>query len=91
MRKVGSSAATTVGSARAVKFVDLLREGVVSKEEYERLVEPVKARKRKAERMAEQGQQPPPRVRHGPPRPTGMCVRGGALTISKSAILSSFS
>ena len=58
MRKVGSSAATTVGSARAVKFVDLLREGAVSKEEYERLVEPVKARKRKAER-AEQGQQPP--------------------------------
>ena len=41
-----------------VTLVDLLREGVVSKEEYERLVEPVKARKRKAER-AEQGQQPP--------------------------------
>ena len=59
VRKVGSSAATTVGSARAVKFVDLLREGVVSKEEYERLVEPVKARKRKAERMAEQERQPP--------------------------------
>ena len=32
--------------------VDLLKEGVVSKEEYERLVQPVKERKRKAERMA---------------------------------------
>ena len=41
-----------------LRFVDLLREGVVSKEEYERLVEPVKARKRKAERTG-QGQQPP--------------------------------
>ena len=48
-----------VASARAVKFVDLLREGVVSKEEYEQLVEPVKARKRKAERMAERAQRPP--------------------------------
>ena len=54
-RRQGSSAS----SSRAVKFVDLLREGVVSKEEYERLVEPVKARKRKAERMAEQTRQPP--------------------------------
>ena len=59
MRKAGASAATTVTSARAVEFVDLLREGVVSKEEYERLVEPVKARKRRAERIAEQEQQPP--------------------------------
>ena len=45
--------------ARAVKFVDLLREGVVSKEEYERLVEPVKERKRKAERMAAKESQAP--------------------------------
>ena len=59
MRKVSTAVATSVASARAVKFVDLLREGVVSKEEYERLVEPVKARKRKAERMAEQTRQPP--------------------------------
>ena len=42
-----------------MKFVDLLREGVVSKEEYERLVVPVKARKRKAERMEEKESQPP--------------------------------
>ena len=46
-------------SARAVKFVDLLREGVVSKEEYERLVVPVKAKKRKAEQMEERESQPP--------------------------------
>ena len=59
VRKVGTSAATTVASARAVKFVDLLKEGVVSKEEYERLVEPVKAKKRKAERVAGREQQPP--------------------------------
>ena len=59
VRKVGSSAATTVGSARAVKFVDLLREGVVSKEEYDRLVQPIKERKRRAERMAEREGQPP--------------------------------
>ena len=56
--KVGTSAARPV-SARAVKFVDLLREGVVSKEEYERLVQPVKERKRKAERMADRESQPP--------------------------------
>ena len=31
------------------------------------------------------------RVRHGPPRPTGMWVRGGVLTIFKSAILGSTS
>ena len=42
-----------------MKFVDLLREGVVSKEEYERLVVPVKAKKRKAERMEERESQPP--------------------------------
>ena len=34
---------------------------------------------------------PKPRVRHGPPRPTGMWVRGGVLTIFKSAILGSTS
>ena len=48
-----------MASARAVKFVDLLREGVVSKEEYERLVVPVKDRKRRAERMDERARQPP--------------------------------
>ena len=42
-----------------MKFVDLLKEGVVSKEEYERLVEPIKERKRRAERMAEREGQPP--------------------------------
>ena len=31
------------------------------------------------------------RVRHGPPRPTGMWVRGGVLTIFKSTILGSTS
>ena len=59
MRKVGTSAPSAARSARAVKFVDLLREGVVSKEEYERLVVPVKAKKRKAERMEERESQPP--------------------------------
>ena len=59
---MGTSAVATVGSARAVKFVDLLKEGVVSKEEYERLVEPVKARKRQAERVDEQR---PPSKRMG--------------------------
>ena len=59
MRKVGTAVATSVASARAVKFVDLLREGVVSKEEYERLVVPVKDRKRRAERMDERARQPP--------------------------------
>ena len=62
MRKIGTSAATSstsASSSRAVKFVDLLREGVVSTEEYERLVEPVKERKRKAARMAERESQPP--------------------------------
>ena len=48
-----------MSSARAVKFVDLLKEGVVSKEEYERLVEPVKERKRRAERVADRASQPP--------------------------------
>ena len=55
---MGTAAATSVPSARAVKFVDLLREGVVSKEEYERLVVPVKDRKRRAERMDERARQP---------------------------------
>ena len=62
VRKIGTSAATSgtlASSSRAVKFVDLLREGVVSKEEYERLVEPVKERKRKAARVAERASQPP--------------------------------
>jgi len=62
VRKMGTSAAASsnlASSSRAVKFVDLLREGVVSKEEYERLVEPVKERKQKAERMAEKEGQPP--------------------------------
>ena len=62
VRKMGTSAAASsnlASSSRAVKFVDLLREGVVSKEEYERLVEPVKERKRKAARMAERESQPP--------------------------------
>ena len=62
VRKIGTSATasrTPVSSSRAVKFVDLLREGVVSKEEYERLVQPVKERKRKAERMADRESQPP--------------------------------
>ena len=62
MRKIGTSATasrTPVSSSRAVKFVDLLREGVVSREEYEELVEPVKERKRKAARVAERASQPP--------------------------------
>ena len=62
VRKIGTSATasrTSVSSSRAVKFVDLLREGVVSKEEYDRLVQPVKERKRKAERMADRESQPP--------------------------------
>ena len=43
----------------AVRFVDLLKEGVVSHEEYERLVEPIRARKRRAEQMAEREGRPP--------------------------------
>ena len=67
MRKIGTSAAAASGvtsTSRAVKFVDLLKEGVVSKEEYERLVEPVKERKRRAERVADRASQPPS-VRNG--------------------------
>ena len=62
VRKMGTSAAASsnlASSSRAVKFVDLLREGVVSREEYEELVEPVKERKRKAARVAERASQPP--------------------------------
>ena len=62
VRKISTSAAAASGvasSSRAVKFVDLLKEGVVSKEEYERLVEPVKERKRRAERVADRASQPP--------------------------------
>ena len=67
VRKIGTSAAAASGvtsTSRAVKFVDLLKEGVVSKEEYERLVEPVKERKRRAERVADRASQPPS-VRNG--------------------------
>ena len=61
VRKVGTAAAPAArrSAARGVRFVDLLKEGVVSQEEYERLVEPIRARKRRAEQMAEREGRPP--------------------------------